>query len=200
MRTGTFFVMSRAALAKAGLGAQFAGLVAVTSRMPSQAEQDRLRAQISALSDAYQVNVERGPRTSADSMALILALAAAAIALGAAAIATGLAAADGRADLATLAAVGAAPRVRRVLSLSQSGVIAGLGSLLGSVAGLGAAFAVLVALNRPWADKWPAPSPYPLVVPWLNLGIALLAVPAIAMLSAGLLTRSRLPIERRRST
>ena len=119
------------------------------------------------------------------------------ITLGAAAIATGLAAAEGRADLSTLAAVGASPRVRRALSLSQSGVIAGLGSLLGVIAGLGAATAVLFALNRAYADLWPAPAPYPIAVPWLNLGVALLVVPLIAMLGAGLLTPSRLPIERR---
>jgi putative ABC transport system permease protein len=119
------------------------------------------------------------------------------ITLGAAAIATGLAAADGRTDLATLAAVGASPRVRRGLSLSQSGVIAGLGSLLGAAAGLGGAVAVLVALNRGLAEIWPAPTPYPITVPWLNVGVALLLVPLVAMLGAGLLTRSRLPIERR---
>jgi putative ABC transport system permease protein len=119
------------------------------------------------------------------------------ITLGAAATATGLAAADGRADLSTLAAVGAAPRVRRGLSLSQSGVIAGLGSLLGALAGLGGAIAVLFALNRGYADMWPAPTPYPVTVPWINLGVALLLVPVVAMLGAGLLTRSRLPIERR---
>jgi putative ABC transport system permease protein len=109
----------------------------------------------------------------------------------------GLAAADGRADLSTLAAVGASPRVRRALSLSQSGVIAGLGSLLGALAGLGAAAAVLFALNRAYADLWPAPAPYPIAVPWLNLGPALLVVPLISMLGGGLLTPSRLPIERR---
>jgi putative ABC transport system permease protein len=87
--------------------------------------------------------------------------------------------------------------VRRALSLSQSGVIAGLGSLLGAVAGLGTATAVLVALNRGYADVWPAPAPYPIAVPWLNLVVALLVVPLVAMLGAGLLTRSRLPIERR---
>jgi putative ABC transport system permease protein len=118
------------------------------------------------------------------------------VTLGAAGIATGLAAADGRRDLSTLAAVGASPRVRRALSLSQSGVIAGLGSVLGVLAGLGAAFAVLSALNQTWADRWPAPRPYPLTVPWQALGI-MLAVPLVAMLGAGLLTRSRLPIERR---
>jgi putative ABC transport system permease protein len=93
--------------------------------------------------------------------------------------------------------VGAAPRVRRGLSLSQSGVIAGLGSLLGALAGLGGAIAVLFALNRGYADMWPAPTPYPVTVPWINLGVALLLVPVVAMLGAGLLTRSRLPIERR---
>jgi putative ABC transport system permease protein len=130
---------------------------------------------------------------------VVLALVAGIITLGAAAIATGLAAADGRADLGTLAAVGASPRVRRALSLSQSGVIAGLGSLLGAGAGLGASTAVLFALNQRYAGIWPAPTPYPITVPWLNLGVALLVVPLIAMLGAGLLTRSRLPIERRRT-
>ena len=87
--------------------------------------------------------------------------------------------------------------VRRGLSLSQSGVIAGLGSLLGAAAGLGAAVAVLTALNQQWATRWPAPVPYPITLPWLSLVIALLVVPGIAMAGAGLLTRSRLPIERR---
>ena len=76
-------------------------------------------------------------------------------------------------------------------------MIAGLGSLLGAIAGLGASIAVLAALNRAFADTWPAPTPYPISVPWLNVGVALLAVPLISMLGAGLLTRSRLPIERR---
>jgi putative ABC transport system permease protein len=127
----------------------------------------------------------------------VLAAVAGLITLGAAAIATGLAATDGRADLSTLAAVGASPRVRRGLSLSQSGVIAGLGSVLGGAAGLGASVAVLLALNRGAADVWPAPTPYPVAIPWLNVAVALLVVPVVAMLGAGLLTRSRLPIERR---
>jgi putative ABC transport system permease protein len=76
-------------------------------------------------------------------------------------------------------------------------VIAGLGSVLGAAAGLGAAVAVLFALNRGAADVWPAPTPYPVAIPWLNVAVALLVVPLVAMLGAGLLTRSRLPIERR---
>jgi putative ABC transport system permease protein len=170
-------------------------VLATTSRMPTVAESDRLQVELGNSAGVY---VERGPRSRPDTRTpLLLALVAGVITLGAAAIATGLAAADGRADLGTLAAVGAAPRVRRGLSLSQSGVIAGLGSLLGAAAGLGGAVAVLLALNRGYADVWPAPTPYPVALPWLNVGIALLVVPVVAMLGAGLLTRSRLPIERR---
>jgi putative ABC transport system permease protein len=103
------------------------------------------------------------------------------------------------ADLSTLAAIGAAPGLRRLLSLSQSGVIAGLGSMLGVAAGIGSGFAVLAATNLSRAAEWPAPTPYPLAVPWMNLTL-ILVVPLVAMLGAGLLTRSRLPIERRRPT
>jgi putative ABC transport system permease protein len=170
-------------------------VLATTSRMPTLAEQDRLQAALGSRTGVY---VERGPRShSGTGSLLVLAIMAGVITLGAAAIATGLAAADGRADLGTLAAVGASPRVRRGLSLSRSGVIAGLGSLLGAAAGLAGSVAVLLALNRGYADVWPAPTPYPIALPWRNVGIALLVVPVVAMLGAGLLTRSRLPIERR---
>jgi len=166
-----------------------------TTRMPTIEEQDRVQA---AIGEGYGVQIERdGPGESERLALFLMAVVAGVITLGAAAIATGLAAADGRADLATLAAVGASPRVRRMLSLSQAGVIAGLGSLIGAVAGLGAAEAVLVALNQRQAQMWPAPAAYPLTVPWLNVGVALVVVPLVAMLGAGLLTRSRLPIERR---
>jgi putative ABC transport system permease protein len=178
-----------------GLRPEPLGVMATTSRMPTVAEQDRLEA---ALGSRFGVYVERGPGSEVDPAALVvLAIVAGVITLGAAAIATGLAAADGRADLTTLAAVGASPRVRRALSLSQAGVVAGLGSLLGVVAGLGASIAVLAALNREYANIWPAPTPYPIAVPWLSVAVALIVVPLIAMLGAGLLTRSRLPIERR---
>ena len=141
--------------------------------------------------------IERGPQSETDPRLWTLMAASALITLSAAAIGTGLAAADGRADLSTLAAVGASPRLRRGLSLSQSGVIAGLGSLLGAMAGLGAAIAVLMALNQRYVDVWPGPPLLPIAVPWLSLLMALVVVPFVAILGAGLLTRSRLPIERR---
>jgi len=194
-------IVSPQVISDLGMGTRIGSVVAATTRAPTPAEQDRARAQLVALGPKHDdLQVENGPDRSLDTVALILALAAGVLALGVTAAATGLAAADGRADISTLAAVGAAPWTRRLLSLSQSGVIAGLGSLLGALAGLGAGLAVLVALNQPVPDQWPASDPYPLVVPWLNLVIGLLAIPAVAMLSAGLLTRSRLPVERRQPT
>jgi putative ABC transport system permease protein len=161
----------------------------------TQAQMDHLRAELTGVTDG--MIVEHVPAQNPPPVPLILAIAAGIVALGAAAIATGLAAADSRADLTTLAAVGAAPRVRRSLSLAQSGIIAGLGSVLGAIAGFGAAAAVITGINQQYASVWPSPDPVPIHVPWTNFIVSLIAVPAVAMLGAGLLTRSRLPSERR---
>ncbi|KJK36090.1 hypothetical protein UK23_42470 [Lentzea aerocolonigenes] len=53
------------------------------------------------------------------------------------------------------------------------------------------------ALNVGYTNIWPQPDLTPLTIPWLNIAISLLAVPATTMLGAALFTRSRLPIERR---
>lgn len=167
---------------------------ATTTRIPTESEQDALTA---ALGGEYEVQVVR-PTESDDQQALgILGLVAGIITLAAAALATGLAAADGRKDLTTLAAVGASPTLRKLLSLSQAGVIAGIGGLLGTAAGVGSALALLAALNVGYATHWPQPELNPLTIPWPNVLISLLVVPAVAMLGAALFTRSRLPIERR---
>jgi putative ABC transport system permease protein len=188
-------ILSPGAVATAGLATTPSLMIAATTRMPTQVESDKMYAQLQNL--GVGGNIEQGPQYETDERLWILMGAAALITLGAAGIGTGLAAADSRPDLSTLASVGASPRMRRGLSLSQSGVIAGLGSLLGAGAGLGAALAVIVALNQQYAEMWPGPAPLPVAIPWPSLSVALLVVPAIAMLGAGLLTRSRLPIERR---
>jgi len=192
-------VLSSAAVAAAKLTERPSGVVVANSRVPTTAEEDRLTAGLRELDQNLYVSVERGPQRGSDPTLLILAAAAGVITLGAAGIATGLAAADGRADLSTLAAVGASPGVRRRLSLSQSGVIAGLGTVLGVAAGLGVSAAVLYAYNQAGAGRWPAEPPYPVGVPWESLAVVAV-VPLVAMLGAGLLTRSRLPIEARRAT
>lgn len=176
------------------------GVLVASPRVPTQADRDALNGLLIDAAPDAQIYVEHGDligERDSPSVSLILAAAAAIIALGAAAIATGLAAADSRRDLITLGALGATPRVRRILSLAQAAVISGTGSLIGVVAGFGAATAILTGLNQQWATIWPKPAHYPITVPWANIGIALVAVPLVAMLGAGLLTRSRLPSERR---
>ncbi len=155
----TAFVLSPATAARVNLVTGVFGVLATPSSALTTGQQDALQGALNSqgLQGPY---IESGPSHDSRTIPAILALAAAIIALGAAAIATGLAAIDGRGDLRTLGAVGATPRVRRTLALSQSGVIAGLGSLLGAAAGLGAGAAVLYALNRVWVGKWPAPIPY----------------------------------------
>ena len=129
---------------------------------------------------------------------LALLLGSAVIVLGASGIATGLAAADGRADLATLAAVGASPRTRRSLAGFQSAVTAVLGTVLGVIAGLVPAVAMVGAANaQARANGNPIGNAYPLVLPWTNLAVTLLVVPLLAAGAAVLLTRSRLPMVRR---
>jgi len=186
-------MMTEATARSLGYVSRPAITLATTSRMPTVAEQDRARA---ALGEQFRLTVQSAPGSNT-SFLLVMTIVAAIITIAAAAMATGLTAADSRADLGTLAAVGASPGVRRLLTLSQTGVIAGLGSLLGVVAGVGASTAVLFALNKRFGEVWPAPPLYPIDVPWLNVAVTLVLVPAVAMLGAGLLTRSRLPIERR---
>lgn len=189
-------VLSRASADRLGLLTSGGGWAIATAGVPDQRRQDRFTAELKRLG-SWQVEVERGRTTTDDHpYLLLLAIGSGVITVGAAGIATGLAAAEGRADLSTLAAVGASPRVRRVLSLCQAGVIAVVGSVLGIVAGLSSATIILASMNRRYAQAWPVEPPYPVVVPWQTLAV-LVVVPLVAMLGAGLFTRSRLAVERR---
>ncbi|MCT2585426.1 ABC transporter permease [Actinophytocola gossypii] len=101
-------------------------------------------------------------------------------------ITVALSAAESRADLATLAAVGAQPRRRRLLAGAQGLVISGMGTVLGLVVGAGIGF-VVVPLSGDLA--------FP--VPWESLAVTVVAVPLLAVLVSMLSTRSNLPMVRR---
>jgi putative ABC transport system permease protein len=189
-------VLSPPAAARTGLHPQAASVV-LLGDVPTAAEEDRALSVASAYG-VQAVQVERGYTSSRGTGLLALALASAFIVLGASGVATGLAAADGREDLATLAAVGASPRTRRTLAAFQSAVTAGLGTVLGVAAGLVPAVGMVRALNAEALHApFPRLDPYPLVLPWLNITAAVVVVPLLAAAAAALLTRSRLPMVRR---
>lgn len=193
-RLPIFVAVSPQAVAQAGLISRVVGIAVATSRVPTTAEVDRLAA---TLSGREHVTVSWPYTSDTNLYLLVLTIVSMVVALGAAGIATGLAAVDSRPDVVTLGALGASPGVRRRLMLSQAAVIAGLGSLLGAAAGFGAGWAVLAALNRGVLSVWPSHPVYPLVVPWANVGVAVLLVPVVAVAGTALFTRVRLPVERR---
>src|SRR5690606_5847549 len=157
-------IVSPAALRSAGFEVTTIRVLFTTTRMPTRDEADAFQSAMERLGTFGYVELPLGAGNEVLAGLAVLGLAAGLVALGAAGIATGLAAADRQPDLATLGAVGAAPRIRRLMSLHHSGVIAGLGTLLGLAAGLGASVAVLSAMNQRYADQWPAPEPIPITV------------------------------------
>ena len=81
------------------------------------------------------VRAERGPDSADLWLWLILAVAGALV-IGASAVSLGLARFERRPDDATLAAVGAGRGVRRWINAWQAVIIAGIGTVVGTVAGL----------------------------------------------------------------
>lgn len=116
----------------------------------------------------------------------VVAIIAGLVTLFGVAISVALSAAEGRADLVTLAAVGAPPRQRRMLVAGQALVVGGLGCALGVLLAAFIAFTARASTGAPG-----------LVIPWGNVLVTGLAVPLLAALVAGLCTRSRPPLVRR---
>ncbi|AWE51450.1 FtsX-like permease family protein [Streptomyces nigra] len=206
---GVESVLSPAAAEAAGLTTVPLGAVFSTDRMPSTEQRQRLDAEIAKLGSNVELTVEEGWVDENKLVLLALTVFAGLVTIGAAGIATGLAQADAEADLKTLAAVGAPPRVRRTLSGFQCGVIAAMGVVLGSAAGLLPAVGLRLteerermrsyqeALDQGWGGVGDAPPYVPIVVPWETLAALLVAVPLGAALLAALVTRSRGALARR---
>lgn len=181
-------------VSQSGFALQGVGILVDSGAIPTQADEDSLRSALLVADPEAHMTIERGAQTGRDSRLYLIALVEALITLGAAAIATGLAAIDGRADLTILAAVGASPRIRRWLVLSQAGLISGIGSILGVTVGVSATFAAMTAYNQEAARHWPIIPAFPLTVSWEALVVASVA-PLVAMVASAVFTRSRLPVE-----
>lgn len=177
-------VISPQTAANLGLTTQSDQTLFVTDQAPTQEAEDRARAVLEP--QGMYLQVERGFQSDLLPIIAVLGGASTLVTIGGVAIAVGLAAAEGRADLATLGAIGAAPRRRRLLAMAQAGVVGVLGCGLGL--GLGT-FVAAVAYQGFTIGVW--------VVPWALLALIGLAVPVVAVLVAGIFTRSRLPMVRR---
>ncbi|MFF8610626.1 FtsX-like permease family protein [Streptomyces sp. NPDC015346] len=201
-------LITPAAAKAAGLSTVPLGSFYSTDRMPTAEQRQRLDGEIAKLGSDVDLHLEEGFVGESSIVLLALTVFAGLVTIGAAGIATGLAQADAEADLKTLSAVGAPPRVRRTLSGFQCGVVAAMGVVLGSAAGVLPAIGLRLTEERQQLrfyeksldEGWGALSspPYvPVVVPWETLAALLVLVPLGAALLAALVTRSRGAVARR---
>jgi putative ABC transport system permease protein len=132
--------------------------------------------------------LDTGPSDPSRILLVIAGIAAAFVTLVGVAISVALSAAEGKADLATLAAVGAPPRRRRSLAAAQALLVGGLGCATGLLLGVFVSYTLRATIGAPG-----------FVVPWRNLLVVGVVVPLVAMLIAAVFTPSRLPLTVRRS-
>lgn len=161
------------------------------ARVSPQQEND-LGDAVRVVDDSASAYTERGFRDPLGIPFLILAVAAGIAVLVGTLTATGLALADARPDLATLAAVGASPRSRRVMAGAHALVIGLLGTLTGTALG----FLPGIAVTFPLTSGPAGSGPY-LAVPWTLLLAVALAVPVLGAVVAALSHRTRQPLTRR---
>jgi putative ABC transport system permease protein len=140
--------------------------------------------------------VERGYQRPPEAVIVLLVLGAlgGVLMLGGTLTATFLALSDARPDLATLSAVGAAPRTRRRVAASYALVVGFVGAVLGAAVG----FVPGVAISRPLTSSsygmfGNASGPY-LDIPWLLVAVIVVALPLLTAAVVGLTARSRLPL------
>jgi putative ABC transport system permease protein len=177
------FISAKAAAARGW--SSYADSIAVT--YPESANVDVLRT---AAEDAgVNTFVQESSADEVTGLYLVLAGVAALVALLGAGVTVALSAADGRADLATLAALGAPPRRRRTLAGAQALVVSGLGTLTGLVLGSSVGFAAVPISGR-----------LGYAVPWQFIGLTAIAVPLLAVAMAMVVTPSRLPMIQRRQS
>ncbi|MGZ0149620.1 FtsX-like permease family protein [Kribbella sp. WER1] len=144
---------------------------------------DQLAAVSRLLGADDGLTVEKGYQNPGRLFLIGILLAATVVTLLGVAISVSLSAAEGRADLATLAAIGAPPRRRRSLAAAQAWVLGQLGCVLGVGVGALYGYTAHAAFGSPR-----------FTVPWAELAGIVVVVPLFAGLLAWLLTRSRLPM------
>ena len=177
-----------------GLAPQGTAILGIGDEVVSEASQAPAAAVVSGIDPALTLQVERGYVDGNAYLSLILVGLGAVVALGATGISVALNAAEARADLATLGAIGASPRTRRRVAGAGALLVAGIGAGLGTAGGVAFAWILVLferhregTVNLDWALHVPLPA---------VASIALL-IPLVAALGGFTMTRSRLPMTRR---
>ncbi len=188
-------VLSPEAAGRLGVGSETVGLV-VDGPVSESAEKDVSEA-LGAISPDAGFYVERGYQADQATLIVqvVLGILGAVLMLGGTLTATFLALSDARPDLATLSAVGSAPRTRRAVAAAYALVIGLVGAVLGAAVGFIPGIAVTYPLT---GHRWNAPDgagpSHYLDVPWLLIGSLVLALPLVTALIVGVFARSRLPL------
>ena len=162
----------------------------------SPATETRIKEAVQGAVQGTYVYVERGYQRSDEALIILLVLGAlgGVLMLGGTLTATFLALSDARPDLATLSAVGAAPRARRRVAAAYALVIGFVGAVLGA----GVGFIPGVAISRPLTSgvgsSGFAPDGPFLAIPWLLILAIVVALPLLTAAVVGLSARSRLPL------
>ncbi|MFD8966058.1 FtsX-like permease family protein [Streptomyces sp. NPDC059568] len=207
---GLTMIITPATAKAAGISTVPLGAYYSSSALPNSTQKQKLDGELAKTGSQVNLHIEAGYTSENSIVLLALTVFAGLVTIGAAGIATGLAQADAEADLKTLAAVGAPARVRRTLSGFQCAVVAAMGVLLGSAAGVLPAIGLRLterrgelkfherALDEGWGSLT---TPYvPIVIPWETLAALLVAVPLGAAILAALVTRSHRTLSRRAAT
>jgi putative ABC transport system permease protein len=156
--------------------------------------QKRVEEAVAAVAPDSWVYVERGYQRPVEAVIILLVLGVlgGVLMLSGTLTATFLALSDARPDLATLSAVGAAPRTRRGVAAAYALVVGTVGALLGAAVG----FIPGIAISRPLTSGNWGPGehgPY-LAVPWVLIAVVVVALPLFTAAVVGLTARSRLPL------
>jgi len=167
-----------------------------------------LNETLGGISENVSLYVERGYETPDDIFILLLILftLGGVLMLGGTLTATFLALSDARPDLATLSAVGAAPRSRRGVAASYALVVGFVGAILGALVGFIPGVAITYPLTSQHTGACSSSTsgmvscetsgPF-LDIPWLLIVGLVIALPLLTAAIVGLTARSRLPMAAR---
>jgi putative ABC transport system permease protein len=185
-------VVPRAVVRALGVQPRTAGLL-VTGTPLTHEQEKRIDEVVYGMHRNSYLYVERGYQVPGSEQVVLWILfgLAGVLMLGGTLTATFLALSDARPDLATLSAVGAAPRTRRGVAAAYAVSVGVVGAALGAAVGFIPGIAISYPLTRGYVPGMPS---HYLAIPWLEIVGLVVLLPLVTALVVGLTARSRLPL------